>query len=57
MLLYVDDKLVAGIDKTETDAIWDEIGEFFTIKKLGKACKFLGFEIERDRANRCIFLY
>lgn len=52
MLLYVDDILIASVNKAEVQKLKTVLSEEFEMKDLGNAKKILGMEITRDRANR-----
>lgn len=52
MLLYVDDILIASINKAEFQKLKSVLSKEFEMKDLGDAKKILGMEITRDRANR-----
>ena len=48
LLLYVDDMVVASIDRQEILKLKQQLGEEFETKDLGKAKKILGMQIGRD---------
>ena len=48
LLLYVDDMLVASVDRKEIDKLKWQLSREFEMKDLGKAKKILGIEIIRD---------
>ncbi|CAA7024845.1 unnamed protein product [Microthlaspi erraticum] len=51
LLLYVDDMLVASVDKDDVKRLEVLLGTEFEMKDLGSAKKILGMEIVRDRVN------
>jgi hypothetical protein len=55
VLVWVDDMLVIG-SRQQVPVIIKRIAERFQIKDLGDADSFLGIRIERDRANRALYL-
>lgn len=56
LLLYVDDLLMAAPSKKTIDKHSKKLQEYYEIKELGEAARFLGLDIIRDRKNRKIFL-
>lgn len=52
MLLYVDDILIASIDKSKVVELKKVLSSEFEMKDLGEAKKILGMEISRNRDNR-----
>ena len=57
LLLYVDDMLTSAPTIDDTEKIWNEIEKYYTLKRLGEARKFVGFEILHDRDRHRIFLH
>ena len=49
MLLYVDDILIASVDKVQVDRLKKVLSSEFEMKDLGDAKKILGMEILRNR--------
>lgn len=56
LLLYVDDILVSGPDKTEIQKVKEMLREAFEIKDLGYAQRILGMDILRDRRSKTLWL-
>ncbi|KAH9760757.1 Integrase catalytic domain-containing protein [Citrus sinensis] len=56
LLLYVDDMLVAGLNKDRIQELKAQLAREFEMKDLGPANKILGMQIHRDRNNRKIWL-
>nr|GEV81204.1 retrovirus-related Pol polyprotein from transposon TNT 1-94 [Tanacetum cinerariifolium] len=56
LLLYVDDKLVAGPNKDRINKLKAQLAREFEMKDLGPANKILGMQIHRDRVIRKIWL-
>ena len=54
IVLYVDDLLIAGNDRSIVDHVKDEFKDQFKMKDLGVASEFLGIQIYRDRPNRTL---
>ena len=54
IVLYVDDLLIAGNDRSVVDQVKDEFKDRFKMKDLGVASEFLGIQIYRDRPNRTL---
>jgi Reverse transcriptase (RNA-dependent DNA polymerase) len=54
LLVYVDDILIAGSDKTTVDNVKQELLNKFEGRDLGEINSFLGINITRDRQNRTI---
>lgn len=52
MLLYVDDILIASVNKSEVQKLKLVLSSEFDMKNLGDAKKILGMEITRDRDKR-----
>ena len=48
LLLYVDDMLVASVDRNKIDKLKGQLSREFEMKDLGKAKKILGMQIIRD---------
>jgi hypothetical protein len=55
-MVYVDDFIVIARTKEETGKVIDSLEQRFPLKRLGDPKKFLGLEIERDRAHHTITL-
>ncbi|CAA7042916.1 unnamed protein product [Microthlaspi erraticum] len=51
LLLYVDDILIASVDKTYVKELKELLSSEFEMKDLGEAKKILGMEITRDRVK------
>jgi hypothetical protein len=49
VLVWVDDILVAGLDREEIAAVKRLLGAVFEVRDLGEATYFLGMEVTRDR--------
>jgi hypothetical protein len=49
VLVWVDDILVAGLDREEIAAVKRLLGAVFDVQDLGEATYFLGMEVTRDR--------
>jgi len=49
LLLYVDDMLIASMDKSLIGKLKSQLSDEFEMKDLGIAKKILGMEIHRDR--------
>jgi len=49
LLVYVDDIILAGIDKEEIDRVKEALNKTFKIKDLGDLRYFLGFEVARSK--------
>lgn len=56
LLLYVDEILLAGTNKTELDTLIDELNSRFEMKNLGPARRILGMKIVRDGADQKLYL-
>ena len=56
LILYVDDMLLAAVEKSEIQKLKGLLSAEFETKDLGAAKKILGMEIYRDRAQRKLFL-
>lgn len=56
MLLYVDDILIASIDKSKVVELKKVLSSEFEMKDLGEAKKILGMEISRNRDNRELWI-
>ncbi|GJU44583.1 retrovirus-related pol polyprotein from transposon TNT 1-94 [Tanacetum coccineum] len=56
LLLYVDDMLVAGLNKDHINKLKAQLARGFEMKDLGPANKILGMQIHRDRVSRKIWL-
>ena len=56
IVLYVDDILIIGNDKTMFDSVKQWLCSCFSMKNLGEAQYILGIKICRDRPNRLIGL-
>ena len=56
LLLYVDDMLVAGVNKQTVQEVKDDLSRAFDMKDLGGARRILGMSIIRDRARGRIWL-
>ena len=56
LLLYVDDMLVAGLNKDWIQELKAQLAREFEMKDLGPANKILGMQIHRDRNNKKIWL-
>ncbi|KAH9647635.1 hypothetical protein KPL70_025262 [Citrus sinensis] len=54
LLLYVDDMLVAGLNKDRIQELKAQLAREFEMKDLGPANKILGMQIHRDRNNKKI---
>ena len=54
IVLYVDDRLVAGNDRSKMNEIKEEFKKRFKMKDLGEAKEFLGISITRNRAKRTL---
>jgi hypothetical protein len=52
VLVWVDDILVAGLDREEIAAVKELLGAVFDVCDLGEATYFLGMEVTRDREAR-----
>lgn len=49
LLLYIDDMLIASVDRSEINKLKKELNGVFEMKDLGPTKKILGIEISRDR--------
>lgn len=56
LVLYVDDMLLAGKNKTSLDALKQKLNSVFAMKDLGDAEHILGMRIKRDRKLKLLFL-
>ena len=56
ILLYVDDMIIIG-SRTDVDQAKNHIKKRWNCKDLGEAKLFVGFQIERDRAARSLFIH
>lgn len=56
MLLYVDDILIASVDKGEVQKLKAVLSSEFDMKDLGEAKKILGMEISRNRDKGELFI-
>jgi hypothetical protein len=56
VLVWVDDILVAQLDREEIAAVKKLLGVVFEIRDLGKATYFLGMEVTRDREAKTLKL-
>ncbi len=54
IILYVDDILIGGSDRSIVNQIKTELKTRFKMKDIGEAQEFLGIEITRNRANRTL---
>jgi ATP-binding cassette subfamily B (MDR/TAP) protein 1 len=55
LLLYVDDMLIVGRDKTKIDALKKALSKSFAMKDLGAVKNILGMKIVRDRSRRMLW--
>ena len=55
-LLYLDDMLVVGHDKSMINMLKKDLGSQFAMKNLGQAQQILGIRIIRDRKRRKLWL-
>eukprot|EP00171_Calliarthron_tuberculosum_P022843 IDg22843t1 len=56
LVLYVDDLLIAGDNRSQLDSIKLEFSRRFKMKNLGVASEFLGIKISRNRSDRTLHL-
>lgn len=49
LLLYMDNMLIASVDRSEIKRLKEQLGNEFEMKNLGKARKILGMSILRDK--------
>ena len=56
LLLYVDDMLIVGKDKTKIAALKKALSNSFAMKDLGAVKKILGMKITRDRSRRMLWM-
>lgn len=56
LLLYVDDMLIVGKDKTKIAALKKALSKSFAMKDLGAVKKILGMKIIRDRPKRMLWM-
>lgn len=56
IVLYVDDLLIAGNDRSMMNKVKDEFKKRFKMKDLGVANEFLGIRIIRNRTNRTMLI-
>ncbi|TYK30886.1 Gag-Pol [Cucumis melo var. makuwa] len=56
LLLYVDDMLVADLNKDRIEELKAHLARKFEMKDLGLATKILGMQIHQDRNNRKIWI-
>ncbi|CAN6689823.1 unnamed protein product [Malus baccata var. baccata] len=56
LLLYVDDIILTGSNKTQVQAIIQELGDVFELKDMGRLAYFLGLQVEY-KANGDIFIH
>ena len=56
LLLYVDDMLVADLNKDRIEELKAHLARKFKMKDLGPATKILGMQIHQDRNNRKIWV-
>jgi hypothetical protein len=56
VLVWVDDILVAGLDREEIAAVKKLLGAVFNVRDLGKAKYFLGMEVTREWEARTLKL-
>ncbi|KAK2457000.1 hypothetical protein QL285_004317 [Trifolium repens] len=56
LLLYVDDMLIVGRDKTKIAALKKALSKSFAMKDLGAVKKILGMKIVRDRSRRMLWM-
>lgn len=56
LLLYVNDMLIVGKDKTNIAAIKKALSKSFAMKDLGAVKKILGMKINRDRFRRMLWM-
>jgi hypothetical protein len=56
VLVWVDDILVAGLDREEIAAVMELLGAVFDVRDLGETTYFLGMEVTRDREARTLKL-
>jgi hypothetical protein len=56
VLVWVDDILVAGLDREEIAAVKELLGAVFDVRDLGEATYFLGMEVTRDREAKTLKL-
>jgi hypothetical protein len=56
LLLYVDDMLIATLNKEEIKKVKEQLSSPFEMKELGPAKKILGMEIIRDRSIGKLYL-
>ncbi|KAK2775876.1 fourf gag pol protein [Colletotrichum kahawae] len=54
-LIYVDDNAIAVPNKWCIENIRNDLKKVCTLKELGEATQFLGFQIERSISTRKIF--
>ena len=57
LILYVDDLLIAALDKDTIKAVEDLLVNCFNLKALGEVHEFLGIQVERNREERNVFLH
>ena len=51
LLLYVDDMLIVGKDKSQISKLKEDLCKFFAMKDLGAVRQILGMKITHDRVN------
>ena len=56
LLLYVDDMLIVGHDRTKIAALKKNLNKCFAMKDLGPAKQILGMKITRDRSRKMLCL-
>ena len=56
LVLYVDDILLAGNNKSKMQEIIDHLNKVFNMKNLGEPRDYLGMKIVRDRSNKLMTL-
>jgi hypothetical protein len=56
LLVYVDDLVLAIKSKDDAEAVWYDIGQMWTITKLGDVSTILGVQVMRDRKSKIAHL-
>lgn len=56
VLLYLDDILIASIDKTQIEKLKTALSREFKMKDLGSAKRILGMELVRDRCRNTLLI-
>ena len=56
MAVYVDDFIIISSTSDENEKVYRGLEGQFKIKRIGEMKRFVGFEVERDRPNRILYL-